>query len=82
MNCEDEIVVDLYAGIGYFTLPYLVHAKAKHVHACEWNKDAIEALSTNIHANGVESKCTVHFGDCREVRYCLSLLCLCLVQNS
>ncbi|KAJ8299705.1 hypothetical protein KUTeg_023765 [Tegillarca granosa] len=40
-NCEEEIVVDLYAGIGYFTIPYLVHAQAKYVHACEWNPDAV-----------------------------------------
>lgn len=25
-SCEGQIVVDLYAGIGYFTLPYLVKA--------------------------------------------------------
>ena len=27
-DCSEEVVVDLYAGIGYFTLPYLVHARA------------------------------------------------------
>ena len=27
-NCDGEVVVDLYAGIGYFTLPLLVKAKA------------------------------------------------------
>lgn len=39
--CSGEIVVDLYAGIGYFTLPYLVKAHAAHVHACEWNAHAV-----------------------------------------
>lgn len=29
--CEGEDIVDLYAGIGYYTLPLLVHAKASHV---------------------------------------------------
>lgn len=24
LDCRDEIVVDLFAGIGYFTLPFLV----------------------------------------------------------
>ena len=56
-------VVDLYAGIGYFTLPYLVHAGAAHVHACEWDEDALAALSRNVAANGVERRCTVHAGD-------------------
>jgi tRNA G37 N-methylase Trm5 len=53
----------LYAGIGYFTLPYLVHAGAAHVHACEWDEDALAALSRNVAANGVERRCTVHAGD-------------------
>lgn len=40
--------MDLFAGIGYFTLPYLVHASAMHVHACEWNPAAVEALKKNL----------------------------------
>ncbi|XP_062613144.1 tRNA wybutosine-synthesizing protein 2 homolog [Saccostrea cucullata] len=64
--CEGETVVDLYAGIGYFTLPYLVHSKARFVHACEWNPDAAEALKRNLCLNGVEDRCTIHFGDNRE----------------
>ena len=43
-------------GIGYFTLPYLVHAKAKHVYACEWNPDSIEALKRNLQLNGVQGE--------------------------
>lgn len=66
-HCENETVVDLYAGIGYFTLPYLVHAKAGLLHACEWNPDAVEALRKNLRINGVEDRCVVHFGDNREL---------------
>lgn len=55
------------AGIGYFTLPYLVHAKAQHVHACEWNPDAVRALQKNLVTNGVSEHCTVHPGDNRKV---------------
>jgi tRNA/tmRNA/rRNA uracil-C5-methylase (TrmA/RlmC/RlmD family) len=43
-RCEGEVVVDMYAGIGYFTLPYLIHAGAQLVHACEWNPNAVTAL--------------------------------------
>ncbi|XP_014254535.1 tRNA wybutosine-synthesizing protein 2 homolog [Cimex lectularius] len=67
LNCKGEVVVDLFAGIGYFTLPYLVHANAKFVHACEWNPDAVEALKKNLILNKVSEKCAVHFGDNREV---------------
>uniref|UniRef100_A0A7S0JKT7 tRNA(Phe) (4-demethylwyosine(37)-C(7)) aminocarboxypropyltransferase n=1 Tax=Calcidiscus leptoporus TaxID=127549 RepID=A0A7S0JKT7_9EUKA len=61
--CSGETVVDLYAGIGYFTLPYLVHAAAAHVHACEWDADTLIALKHNLKANAVDARCTVHEGD-------------------
>lgn len=67
LDCKDEIVVDLYAGIGYFTLPYLVYTGVKHLHACEWNPDAVEALQKNLKLNGVHDRCTVHVGDNRLV---------------
>ena len=58
-----ETVVDLYAGIGYFTLPYLVKAGAAHLHACEWNPHAAAALRKNLALNGVADRCTVYEGD-------------------
>ncbi|XP_071440234.1 tRNA wybutosine-synthesizing protein 2 homolog [Hetaerina americana] len=67
MNCSDETIVDMYAGIGYFTIPFLVHAKAKCVHACEWNPQAVAALRKNLSNNKVSNRCYVHFGDNREV---------------
>ena len=67
LDCVGETVVDLYAGIGYFALPYLVHAGAKVVYACEWNPDAVEGLRRGLVANGIEDKCVIHFGDCRKV---------------
>lgn len=67
-DCRGETVVDLYAGIGYFVLPYLVHAGAELVHACEWNPHAIDALRRGLKANGVEDRCVVHFGDNRKAR--------------
>ncbi|XP_022235441.1 tRNA wybutosine-synthesizing protein 2 homolog isoform X2 [Limulus polyphemus] len=66
-HCSGETVVDLYAGIGYFTLPYLIHANAKCVHACEWNNEAVEALRKNLVLNKVTDKCVIHIGDNREV---------------
>jgi tRNA G37 N-methylase Trm5 len=58
-----ETVVDLYAGIGYFTLPYLLKARVDRVHACEWDEDALEALRAGAEANGVVERCIVHPGD-------------------
>jgi tRNA wybutosine-synthesizing protein 2 len=64
-DCKGEVVVDLFAGIGYFVLPYLVHAKAQHVFACEINPDSIAALRVNLKINGVEDRCTIFEGDNR-----------------
>ncbi|XP_065668604.1 tRNA wybutosine-synthesizing protein 2 homolog isoform X4 [Hydra vulgaris] len=65
-NCENEVVVDLFAGIGYFTLPYLVKARAHTVYACEWNPNAIIALKRNLEINGVNDRCIVIEGDNRK----------------
>lgn len=81
INCDGETIVDLFAGIGYFTLPFLVHCKANKVYACDWNPYAIEALKENLTINKVADRCHVLFGDCREVcpidvanRVCLGLI--------
>ena len=61
---QGRIVVDLYAGVGYYTLPYLCRAHAAHVHACEWNPNSIIALNHNKVANRVSpSRCTVYAAD-------------------
>lgn len=49
----DDVVLDMYAGIGYFTIPALILGKASHVHACEWNVDAVNALLYNVLDNGL-----------------------------
>lgn len=69
LDCSNEIVVDLFAGIGHFTLPLLLQAKAKHLYACDWNLRAIEALKKNLKLNNIDpSRCTVIEGDNRTGR--------------
>lgn len=69
LDCSDEIVVDLFTGIGYFSLPLIIHAKAKHLYACEWNPDAVEAFRKNLILNKVDPKqCTILEGDNRTNR--------------
>ncbi|XP_004679659.1 PREDICTED: tRNA wybutosine-synthesizing protein 2 homolog [Condylura cristata] len=68
LPCAGEVLVDLYAGIGYFTLPFLVHAGVAFVHACEWNPHAIDALKKNLETNGVADRCQIHFGDNRKLK--------------
>lgn len=81
LDCRDEVIVDLFAGIGYFVLPFLVRAKAKLVYACEWNPHAVEALRHNLLANSVSDRCVILEGDNRIMapkgvadRVCLGLL--------
>ena len=62
-NMEGEVVVDAYAGVGYYTFPMLVHARASHVHACEINPASLEALRKGAALNGIEGRLTVHPGD-------------------
>ena len=63
MDLSGEVVVDAFAGIGYYTLPMLVRGRARHVHACEMNPDSLRGLRWGLSANGVDDRCTVHAGD-------------------
>ncbi|XP_078437024.1 met-10+ like family protein / kelch repeat-containing protein isoform X2 [Wolffia australiana] len=65
LDCRDEVVVDLFAGIGYFVLQFLVRAKARLVYACEWNPHALAALRRILEINMVADRCIVIEGDNR-----------------
>lgn len=64
-NCSGQLVVDMFAGIGYFTLPVAVHGGAEKIIACEMNPIALHYLRENIKLNGVEGKVDVFPGDNR-----------------
>ena len=79
-NHEGERILDLYAGIGYYTLPFLSEGArgpsgergngrgAAHVVACEWNPDAIRALKWSLEANDLVERCTILEGDNRNLQ--------------
>ena len=64
---EKETVVDLFAGIGYFTLPIAVHSKPKKIFACELNPVAYDYLCENIVLNNVSNIVEPLKGDNRKV---------------
>ena len=63
---EGDVVVDLFAGIGYFALPIAVRVPRATVHACEVNWVAFEYLLDNVRLNRAGNVVT-RLGDCREV---------------
>jgi len=63
MNMQGEVVVDAYAGVGYYTFHMLVNAGAAHVHACEINPASLAGLKAGAQANGLLDRLTVHPGD-------------------
>lgn len=63
MQRNNEFVVDLYCGIGYYTVPLLQHAKVKKLIACEWNPHSVTALRWNLEKAGVTDRCEVQAGD-------------------
>ncbi|CAH0477080.1 unnamed protein product [Peronospora belbahrii] len=65
IECHGETIVDLFCGIGYYVLPFLVHGGAAFVHACEWNPDSVEALRFNLERNHVADRCKIYYGDNR-----------------
>ena len=67
IHARGETLVDLCAGIGYFTLPLVVHAGAARAYACELNPVSARYLRKNAAANGVAERIDVLEGDCRTV---------------
>jgi tRNA wybutosine-synthesizing protein 2 len=64
---EGEVVVDLFAGIGYFALPIAVKAQPERVVACERNPVAFRYLERNVALNRAEGEVEPKLGDCRVV---------------
>ncbi len=62
-----ETVVDMFAGVGQFTVPIAVHARPVRVHSIELNPEAYEFLVRNVRRNRVEGVVVPYLGDCREV---------------
>ncbi len=82
VQASGETLVDLFCGIGYFTIPLLAKSGADKAYACEWNPDSVEALRRNLETNGVSHKCEILHGDnrCRHKHQCFLLLLTCCLM--
>lgn len=64
---EGEIVLDMFAGIGYFSIPMAVHSRPKKIIAIEINPEAFFYLKENIRLNRVEDIIISICGDCSKL---------------
>jgi tRNA wybutosine-synthesizing protein 2 len=64
-SARNERVADMYAGIGYFTIP--MAGSGASVHAIEINPVAYGYLNRNIGENGLSDRVVTSLGDCRDL---------------
>lgn len=60
---KGERVLDMFAGIGYFTIPAAVHSEAEIIHAIEINPVSHAYLKENIFLNKVNNMVNPLLGD-------------------
>ena len=63
---DGETVVDMFAGIGYFSIPMAVHSNPVKIYSLEINPVSYGYLKENIVLNKVEDVIEPILGDCRE----------------
>ena len=62
-----EIIVDMFAGIGYFSIPMAVHSSPRQIICLEINPESFAYLEENIKLNQVGNIISPIFGDCSKL---------------
>ena len=64
---KGEVVVDMFAGVGQFTIPIAKHSEPSRIYAVELNPVAYKYLVENVRINKVGHVVTPLLGDCEKV---------------
>lgn len=64
---DGEVVLDMFAGIGYFSIPISVHSNPKRVISIEINPNSFKYLKRNIILNNVQDVVEPRLGDCKNL---------------
>jgi tRNA wybutosine-synthesizing protein 2 len=67
LKCDGETIVDMFAGIGYFSIPLAVYQKPTKIIACELNPVAFQYLEENVALNQVSRIVKPVLGDNRDL---------------
>ncbi len=63
---DNETIIDMFAGIGYFSIPIAVHANPQKIHSIEINPNSYKYLKENIKLNKINNINPI-LGDCKEI---------------
>lgn len=66
---DNETIIDMFAGIGYFTIPMALHSNPKKIYAVEINPNSYNLLCENIKLNKVEDIVEPILGDCNNQEF-------------
>lgn len=61
------VILDMFCGIGYFSLQILKNSRPARMVMCDINPDSIHYLKKNLQVNRIKSKVDVYTGDSRSV---------------
>ncbi|KJE49428.1 MULTISPECIES: class I SAM-dependent methyltransferase family protein [Acidiplasma] len=65
IDFKDKTVIDMFCGIGYFSMPVLKYGNPKRLIACDINPDSIEYFKRNLKLNRIIYEPEIFLGDSR-----------------
>ena len=67
MTLDGATVLDMFAGIGYFSLPLAKYTHLSKIYAVEINPESYGFLERNVEINRLQDRIIPVLGDCRDV---------------